>query len=217
MCKNLHLYHLHLKVTCLQDILYLDDFSLSRAPRGGRHLSCLHGSDPAMNTYLESITLPLCISLLDLDCRQGSIESSAGFIFPYFAGISFGRTRLHHSPEHRSLAVNTILQARSQVTRGASVVFTTGIFIVSDSAPRIVAVIALSEDINTRGCVQALKKSNEEIPSINENMSVSERPSIPSCTHRSLIHPLNTVRAADHTPLFSSCIARPYSNLTHAS
>ncbi|KAG2065077.1 hypothetical protein BDR04DRAFT_1161849 [Suillus decipiens] len=131
-----------------------------------------------MNTYLESITLPLCISLLDLDCRQGSIESSAGFIFPYFAGISFGRTRLHHSPEHRSLAVNTILQARSQVTRGASVVFTTGIFIVSDSAPRIVAVIALSEDINTRGCVQALKKSNEEIPSINENMVSETRPFI---------------------------------------
>lgn len=93
--------------------------------------------------------------------------------------IAKGRTARQST---KSPAVSTVAQARlnrrntqkqAQATKRASLVAATRIFNGTDGAPRIVAIIPLSEDIDTRACIQALGRCvDEEIHGINENTNI---------------------------------------------
>ncbi|KAJ8596585.1 ribosome biogenesis protein tsr1 [Rhizopogon salebrosus TDB-379] len=93
--------------------------------------------------------------------------------------IAKGRTVRQSS---KSPVVSTVAQARlnrrntqkqAQAAKRASLVAATRIFNGTDGAPRIVAVIPLSEDIDTPACIQALGKCiDEEIYGINENTNI---------------------------------------------
>ncbi|KAG0701278.1 ribosome biogenesis protein tsr1 [Suillus ampliporus] len=90
--------------------------------------------------------------------------------------IAKGRTARQTA---KSPAVSTVAQARlnrrntqkqAQAAKRASLVAATRIFNGTDGAPRIVAIIALSEDIDTRACIKALGKSIDE--EIHEKTSI---------------------------------------------
>jgi hypothetical protein len=90
----------------------------------------------------------------------------------------------------KSPAVSTVAQARlnrrntqkqAQATKRASLVAATRIFNGTDGAPRIVAIIPLSEDVDTRACIEALGRCvDEEIHGINENKNIWAMKFVPS-------------------------------------